>query len=232
MADIEVRCSQCDAVIRISEFADASKTSCHHCGGSLSKPQSLIATATKPGLHLATHKVDHTASQHQTTGEWNFNKTMNLSKDIRLEKDRKPKVSQHFLAWVLFILFGGAMYLGRYQYLFPPNVMLLLDEYAIYVVGFVYVMIIVRAFADTIYQGILCVICPLYPFYYIFMVSDNFYFRAFVGGLLIGMGEDSGKDALVIAKDLYETASEFIEKGGGDIREEGGATGWHGPTKK
>lgn len=224
MADVEVRCSQCDAVIRISEFADVSRSSCQHCGGSLIKPQGLIASSNKHSLHLAPHKVDHSETRTQAAGEWNFNKTMELSKDLRQESEKRPKVSHHFLSWLLFFLLGGTMYLIRYQYILPPDIFQLIQDNAFYVVLALYIFITIRAYADTIFQGILCTVIPLYPFYYIFMVTDNFYLRAIVGGLLVGLGEDSFKDGIVYAKAGFDYASAFIASGGGDI---GTPDGWH-----
>ena len=77
--------------------------------------------------------------------------------------------------------FDSGALLARLGYLF------LLKDYGIAAFGVLYVTIILRAFKDTIFQGLLCLI-PLYPFYYIILVCDDFYLRAVVAGTMVGVG--------------------------------------------
>lgn len=218
MADIDVRCSQCDANIRVSEFADVSKMSCLHCGGTLVKPQGLISHNSKPTVRLAAHKYE-APEKKATETHWTFNETINRSKQLKEETEKKKvHVSHHFLSWLLFIILGGAMYAVRYMYMLPPAQFVLLQQYSMHILLAIYVMITIRAYSDTIYQGILCTIIPCYPFYYIFGVSNNFYLRALVGAALIAIGQDGGQDLASLAKEWAKDVDHFFATGGGEIR--------------
>lgn len=79
----------------------------------------------------------------------------------------------------------------RYGKVLPGAYLSMLKTYGPWVVLGVYVCLVLFAFKDTVYQGILCVLVPLYAFYYLFMLSDAFLVRALVAGLLVGVGQDS-----------------------------------------
>ena len=53
-----------------------------------------------------------------------------------------------------------------------------------------YVAIVIAAIKDNMFDALLCLVVPLYVFYYIIAVSSAVYLRAVVAALLIGFGYD------------------------------------------
>jgi hypothetical protein len=67
-------------------------------------------------------------------------------------------------------------------------------------------------------QGILCLFIPGYSFYYLFGVTDEFYLRAIVAGLLVGIGQDAAIQLKEHAGHITGAVNDFISGGGGKIR--------------
>jgi len=57
-------------------------------------------------------------------------------------------------------------------------------------VALCYAAIIAMALRDNMFDGLLCIVIPFYPFYYLFTVSGAVMMRALVGALLVSFGYD------------------------------------------
>ena len=76
------------------------------------------------------------------------------------------------------------------------------------------ILIVLKAFQDSVLQGILCLLIPGYSFVYLFFMSDDFYARAVLGGLLIGMAKDSYLFYEQYALTLYNAINAWLASGG------------------
>jgi hypothetical protein len=76
------------------------------------------------------------------------------------------------------------------------------------------VLIILKAFEDQVFQGILCLLVPLYSLYYAFGVMDSLYVRALIAAVLIGIGQDAAEVSQLKAFDAIEFVRRWIAKGG------------------
>ena len=91
-------------------------------------------------------------------------------------------------AWLLFLVLGGWMASIRYG-----GLMDLQEEFSLYgprVILALYLVIVVMAFKEDLFTGVLCILVPGYGFYYLIR-SGRPFFAALVFGLLAGLGEDS-----------------------------------------
>jgi hypothetical protein len=93
----------------------------------------------------------------------------------------------------------------------------MLIKYGPYAVLVLHVTLVLMAFQDAVFQGILCLLVPLYSFYWLFMVTDQFMMRAVVAGILVGVGQDSVAFYQVVMNDTYRVVSTWIKSGGGDV---------------
>lgn len=214
MADIELTCAKCQKTTTVSEFADAEHLKCRHCGEKIEKPKLRLAEKPKPTVRVA--KPDDTAPQAEPT-EWRYNKNMEGK-----GKEKEPfKITKHGLSWIVFLLLGGVMWLFRYGDI-PSLPFLLtmrapLTEYGPYLLIVLHIFVVLSAFKHSVYQGILCLLVPGWSFYYLFAVTDEFFFRAVFAGFLVGIGEDSARLYSVWWKGVYDYVQRFILSGGGDI---------------
>jgi len=95
------------------------------------------------------------------------------------------------LSWIVFVLLGGAMGYLRYGHGLPPEYVDLFATYGPWIVIAIHVGVVLMAFSDSVFQGILCLLIPFYSLYYLFLVSDAFMIRAVAAGLLVGIAQDS-----------------------------------------
>jgi len=118
------------------------------------------------------------------------------------------------LSWVIFLALGGAMWAVRYGHYVPQNYTDMLMKAGPFIVAGIHIILLLMAFQDSVYQGILGLLIPLYTFYWLFVISDSFFFRAIVAGLLVGIGQDSAAfyNALVI--EYSASVRTWIESGG------------------
>jgi uncharacterized MnhB-related membrane protein len=90
-----------------------------------------------------------------------------------------------------------------------------LKEYGIFMLLAVHIFIVLKAFKDSIFSGVLSLLVPFYSFYYLFFISDDFILRAVVGALLLGVGQDSVTDFNHIALKVVKGVDGWIQSGGG-----------------
>lgn len=189
MADIRLKCVNCGKEVAVSEFAKTDNLRCT-CGGKLQRPVEAQATVAKPkhgGLSLKSDEQLATENVAvQDPEEWRF--TRQTKKDGKIQQQRNTPL---IISWLLFLGLGGALGYARYvPNSMPASYLIFLKDYGIAAFAVLYVTIILRAFRDTVFQGLLCLI-PLYPFYYIILICDDFYLRAIVAGTMVGVGWDS-----------------------------------------
>jgi hypothetical protein len=128
---------------------------------------------------------------------------------------KKPIVRHHWFAWLLFFALGGGMWYLRYRAALPAPYDTWLTQYAPHAVIALHVIIVLTAFRDTVFQGILSLIIPFYSFFYIFLVSDAFYLRAMTAGVLVGTGLDAAVFFQHKANTTITVVNEWIANGGG-----------------
>ncbi|HAS83193.1 MAG TPA: hypothetical protein DCS43_11115 [Verrucomicrobia bacterium] len=80
------------------------------------------------------------------------------------------------------------------------------------------ILVVVKAMADNMFQGVLCLIVPGWSVFYLLFISDNFYLRAIVFGCLIGVGQDGSIQIYEQAEKAMVRINDFINTGGGDLK--------------
>lgn len=216
MADIEIKCPKCEQVTVVSEFVDAEAISCRSCGEKLQKPEiapakpkATVATIKKPALKLAqTEKVAEAPQQPL--------KHVVQAVVTKKEESDEPRrgITQNVVAWIIFVVLAAVFAYLRY---FSANTSSFIGyslTYGPYVVIGFHVLITLKAFKDAFFQGVLCLLVPCYSMYYIFLVSDDFFLRAVVAGMLVGLGQDSAMFFHAKSITMIDTVNSWISSGG------------------
>ena len=209
MADIDITCPKCGHFVTVSEFADPKSIACRKCGEKLGMPEGGIQKA-KPTVKLAM-KEDGEAPPDAPQKEWQFHKHV-----VKDESAGKGTVftSHHVISWSIFLVLGGIGGWLRYGGQLEPLYLTYMKDFAPYVLLGIHLTIIIAAFKDSMFQGILGLMIPPYPYYYVFAVSDQFYLRAVVGGSLVGFGQDAFIFASQLGVDVYNAVTGWIAQGG------------------
>jgi len=112
-------------------------------------------------------------------------------------------------AWLLFFALGGAMAALRYGEILDLRTEI--TAYGPYIVLGLHVLIIVLAFREEFFLGVLCLFIPGYSLIYLLFQSGRAFLCAIVFGLLIGLGEDSFYAFRDIATEAQSTVSEALQ---------------------
>jgi len=238
VADIEITCPNCATVTTISEFVDDAKLQCRSCGAHLEKPGALAQAAkcegtpvsppppTQSGLRLAKRQREYTApptdegdNALKAIVEAPATQGQTVPLELRPEiKDDTRRINHAAIAAALFVVLGGAMGYLRYGNILPEDILALTVEYSWIAFVAFHAMIVLKAMTDNIMQGILCLLVPGYSLFYIFTISDDFYLRAALAGLLVGIGQDTSIKLTAYASTITQIVNGFIAEGGGSIR--------------
>lgn len=194
MADISLTCSECGKTIKVSEYISKKTIQCNSCGHELPIPEQK-KSATRIGLKqqekpketdipIESATIDKPTSAIPSRG---------LRKSSFQVHDRKRvKINAFMLAvsWVVFVLLAAGLAYIRFYRGWPGVPLEDIKQYGLIALGISYLLITILAIKDNMFDGLLCVVVPMYPFYYLFMVSGHVYLRAVVGAMLVMSGYD------------------------------------------
>lgn len=234
MADIEIPCHQCGTVNTVSEFVDKGSIVCRSCKEQLSKPTAAGKPKHKPTVKhpavdiLPASPPNGTLTNSQTqpdsrsklkmapeqlTQTYKPEHTAHVEQTVRTTTKAKSEptrfqVSEHMLAWLLFLILGAGSGIIRYGHTMTPNALCIIDEWSPYVFLTIHVALCMAICKESVYHGILGLLMPPYMVYYLFAVSDKFYIRGIVGGLAVGMGQATfiyWKNSLVVLFSFFDS---------------------------
>ena len=217
MADIEFTCKACGNTTTASEFIDRDAVVCQQCGGKIADNapppavnQRLKLKKSDP-LEVAPQVIHEQESDHN---EW----LPPSSQHASAEHKERAGLKHSLGSWAVFLLIGGFMGVIRYtdwiQYPIIHDIKLFTEAYGPYTVLAFHLLITMKAFKDSVFQGVLCLLIPGYSFYYLFFMADDFYLRGAVGGIIVGVGQDSAKYFSEIAMGVADKVTVWIASGG------------------
>lgn len=214
MADVQITCPKCSTTLTISEFADAGNLVCRSCGEPLKKPESpkqkSKAAAIKTASAETLQETSQTSEGQSLGGNWQVTQTA--------ARIKRPKQKFHMTpgiwAWVIFIILGGIMAYLRYGGGFLGENTAMIYMYGPIVVATIHLMVVLKSFKDSVFQGVLCLLVPGYSLYYLFLVADDFILRGIAGGIFVGIGQESFKFFLDEAHIIIKMINDWIARGG------------------
>jgi len=211
MADVSAKCPECGTQVTVSEYANPASVVCPSCGAGIPFSPDTSASASKPRPKLKRVEpkpAEPEGDEAESESEWS------KLADKQPRQKSKRRVRSHSIGWALFLVIGGIMWYLRYGPTAPPLFAVLSAQYGFFFVIAVHVLIILKAFKDSIFSGILCLLIPFYSFYYLFVISDDFLLRSVVAGLLVGIGQDSLQSMQAELSSTVMTVTNWIRSGG------------------
>jgi hypothetical protein len=110
---------------------------------------------------------------------------------------RKPDSPQRLwqnillaIGWLLFILLGGILIYFRFLANLQATALDSLKLCGMIAVGIAYLVSIAIAIKDNMFDGLLAIVVPCYPFYYLFLKSGSVVLCAITAALLFAFGFD------------------------------------------
>jgi hypothetical protein len=225
VADVEYTCPQCAKTIKVSEIVDPKSVICRPCRVPMTRAGAeevkVKAKAGKEKLKFRP-KEEPVITSPEVFALSEANGLKPEGQDTTYAKVEKKAMKKTFgsrsyiLSWLLFAVMAFVAYYARYGGYFKPAQLKEFAPYAAFIVVALHITITLRAFKDSVFQGILCLIIPGYSAYYMLSSMEEYYLRAVVCSILIGVGQDGGKVIAEIASDRVDKINAWIQSGGGD----------------
>ena len=103
----------------------------------------------------------------------------------------QANVLRVWLAVLVFLVLAIGLVYVRFYGGWPGMPLATLKGYGMLALAAAYLFIIGLALRDNMFDGLLSIVVPLYPFYYLFFSSSAVFTRALVGALLVAFGYDT-----------------------------------------
>lgn len=190
MADILLACPHCAKTTAVSEYAAGPTIPCSSCGAAIPLPEMqkrsrLTLRKIEPAAAVARSVLPAVPGGLSVTDR---KQSAFLKRDLqRVQRDKWFQRA----SWLLFLALAAVLFYLRFQG--GHARWTTLDEFKFYgmlAIGALYLIIIVCALKDNMFDGLLSLAVPLYPFYYIFAVSGAVFLRAVAAALLLVFGKD------------------------------------------
>ena len=216
MPDIDIACPQCEKHFRVSEFIATETITCPNCDATvpLSKPGEK-REPSKPKKKLVLKEIKDVTPEElgePPPEEWTFSERVEASK----REAPKAKMTHHIASWAIFLVLGGIMGALRYGNVVETDLSTVW-RFSPYVVIAFNLIVVLKAFKEDMFHGLLCLLVPFYWVYYLFTVTDDFYMRAVCAGFLVGIAEDSAHFFSDIWITVYSHIMDWILAGGGEL---------------
>ena len=204
MADINIKCTECDVITSVSEFIDPNSITCKSCGRKLEIPQKENEIKPIDKLRLKKKEIPENGSEEAEVDSY-------FKPPQPIKATKKFTLEQHIMAWITFLALGTLMYFIRYrEFLLDDTQRGIMMQFAPLVVVAFHILIVLKAFSDNVLHGILALFVPGYSFIYLLFISDDFYARAAFAGIMVGMGEDAWASISGYVMNIYNTVTEWL----------------------
>ena len=222
MSDISVQCPKCGNQFSVSEYADQEKLICAKCGAAVVPPRNeLTEESAAPKLRLCSVKPAQPAEQIPTaemtiTQDWMRRRQKNARRDsMRHHISLLSRINGlPWLNWVIFIILAGAGIYFRFLTDLPAEVQTGMRFWGSAALLACHVMIMISAYSDDMFQGMLCLLIPGYSLYYLFSISEEYFLRAITAALAIAFGLDAWQYLSVFGTDVFAGINRWIQSDG------------------
>lgn len=117
-------------------------------------------------------------------------------------------------SWAMFLLLGSGLAYFRFVYApvnIAPALFADIRNFAVLAIVICYIITVLMALKDDVFQGLLSLAIPMYPFYYLFAESATVFFRSAVAALLAGFGYDFCISMRDVAVHVFDFVNRWIQ---------------------
>jgi len=196
MADIQLTCPACGQLQTVSEFAEESARVCADCGQAMTLPEPKCGSGLQlkrrepPRAREQAVQADGPVPAGNAPGLPSLVARRSASMTRNVRRVQAHALSVWLSALVFLVLAGGLAYV-RFYGGWPGVPLETLKLHGMLALAAVYLLVIGLALRDNMFDGLLSIVVPLYPFYYLFFYSSAVFVRALVGALLVAFGYDA-----------------------------------------
>lgn len=194
MSDILVKCPDCDHEMSVSEYAEGQDVKCRVCGKLLALPKVQNTTPLKVKKAGVQERLSLRGNDQRDVAPPRPPDVEDVSRASSLEevyKPREPERKGHPVLGLLTFLVLAALFLWLQTQVQQDQTMLTTYNWFRGIVGgLVYLLVLVVAFEDHLWQGLLSLIFPPYCLYYALGRLDSYVLRSAFFALVVGIGAE------------------------------------------
>jgi hypothetical protein len=198
MADIVLTCPHCGKQTSLSEYVSETAVACQACQKMIPLPEGRQTGRSRLKLRPPTSDVQSTGLPTWSPSDAprevsTLNEALPQKRSASARREhRRSQLSRGVVGvyWLAFLLLAAALVYLRFfaaTTIWPLATIKLIGLSAI---GLAYLVSIGLALSDNMFDGLLALVVPMYPFYYLFFVAQAWWLRVLVAGLLAGFGYD------------------------------------------
>lgn len=182
MADVLLTCPACGRAHTVSEYVEGPAFPCRHCG----QPIPLSPRAESGGLTVRRRPPAPAAPAPAPLAPA-------MRSEVSAREARRARVGEWKVAsaWLLFLGVGGTLVYLRVFGGCPGLNPAALRAAGMLALAAAYLLAIGLALRDNMFDGLLCLVVPFYPFYYLFFTCRSLWIRALTGALMAAFGYDA-----------------------------------------
>lgn len=194
MADIQLTCTTCGRIQTVTALDTNLAMPCPTCGRVMSrlerKPGLTLRRRDAPCPHVAEAGVDVSLSGEGVPGlpDLAARRAARIACDHHSIRAYALRVWLNILVFLALVVFLAYCRFGVGWAEIPLEDLKLYGRLSI---AAAYLFVIGLALRDNMFDGLLAIVVPLYPFYYLFFTSSALFTRALVGALLVVFGYDA-----------------------------------------
>ena len=197
MADIVITCASCGHERKISEYASAEESKCPDCGAavevpSLSKETTLSVCKTedlRPQALAATAEELATASDEAPPAPQTEQAGASTLEEVYKVRG-KVKKTRPVLGLLTFVFFAAMLLWLQMLLRADGNVLLMYNWVRGVCGGVIYILVLLVAFEDTLWQGLVGVVFPPYTIYYALVRLDSHVLRGLFLAFVVALGAE------------------------------------------
>lgn len=207
MADVRIKCAKCGKEMMVSEYVSADALGDCACGAKLVMPK-----ITQPKRRSTTVRY---ARDPATIEAETSRPRFRARRSSTLVRIGNWRLSEYGMSWLVFLLLAGALSYVRYSDVLSQASLKTYTFWGLIAMALFHGVVIIDAFYNEFFEGLLSFLIPPYSLYYLYFKSDSFALRAIVGGLAIAFGLDMVELCADQLSTYIEDVNRFIWSGGG-----------------
>lgn len=234
MADIIFQCPACGNTIQVSEFIESPTLTCIKCKTVVPVPQRQPSESEQARPKLSIRPPEEPApppeppprrrrslfgrrSKESAQPQESLSTFQNVQAKMpslkrRVRKRKFNAFANRILPWAAFVVMTLVFCWMRFwPGAVPASRLRPLIEGAGWALLLMHITVIVFAFGEDPFQGVLCALIPGYSLYFLFVQADQYLLRALVAALIIAFGWDT---ALAVRKgwqSFYKTTNMWLQ---------------------
>jgi len=206
MADIQVECPGCGKPVTVSEFVDLNQLTCRSCGAPFRGATGEEIPEVAESETQESPVVSHPPPPEDTVPN-------TVIARVQRGRPTRFRMTHSMMSWILLAVLGLIALYIRFGGWLNTDHIAWIESYGPIILLAIHVYVVFKAFRDSVFQGVLCLLVPFYSIYYALVLCYDYTARALIVGALLGLGWDSIRVMLDQAETILPAINDWLTSG-------------------